>query len=189
MARTMLKAFTLTTLLLACTPNYLPIRVSTAQLIQQSDATYAHPAADIAAKVLELFQARGFPVIDKRTVTPTVTYYVFQGARKEVTSTKGYIGRYGGEIHSENYTIGSWFVARVEDVGGTSTKVFIYGKPTVNNTAVCSDADVRLKESDYQCSDTRIQEGAPEWSMVTGKEEANTVKGVFVELDQAMKAP
>jgi hypothetical protein len=171
----------------ACVPEpvFIPVRVSSVQQVPQSDFTYPKPPEDVTAIVQQSFKARGFPVVDQRQITPSVRYYVFQGARQQVTSTKGYVGRYGGTITSENYVIGSWFVVRIEG-SGTSTNVFIMGKPTVNNTAVCSKADARLKESDYFCSDTKIQEGAPEWSLVTGKEEADTVKGVIIELEQAM---
>ena len=173
----------------ACaTPNFIPVRVSSVQMVPQSDFTYPKAPADVLAIVQQSFQTRGFPVVDQRQITPSVRYYVFQGPRQHVTSTKGYVGRYGGTITSENYVIGSWFLVRISG-SDSSTNLFIMGKPTVNNTAVCSDADARLKESDYFCSDTKIQEGAPEWPLVTGKEEADTAKGVIIELEQAMGKP
>jgi len=171
----------------ACvTPNYVPVRVSSVQMVPQSDFTYPKSPAEVTAIVQQSFQARGFPVVDQRQVTPTVRYYVFQGPRQHVTSTKGYVVHYGGSITSENYVIGSWFLVRISG-SDSSTNLFIMGKPTVNNTGVCSDADERLKkESDYYCTDTKLLEGAPEWPLVTGKEEADTVKGVIIELEQAM---
>ena len=110
--------------------------------------------------------------------------YAFKGARE--TKTLGAIttempGRTQGEIAS--YGLGSIFYARVHPEG-SSTEVLLLGKPTLNGQELCSDADGLLKSFQYWCVDTTVSNGEPLLPSLRGKEEAETVRGVLLELSQ-----
>jgi hypothetical protein len=170
-------------LALAGCVEYLPARASS--LGKDSPATASvkieHSRADVSPVLDVLFKERGFQLVNKIDASPAVSYYIFKGPRQSITDVRGN----SDIVVAETYNIGSWFAARLaENRTGTITEVFLLGKPTVNGTEVCSDADALLKEVQYWCIDTKFKEGAPEVKLITGREEAETVKGILVELTE-----
>ena len=164
--------------------HYQALRVSTLDgaELKKAQLTLPMPRDQAGTLVEGLFAARGFPVVTRLTVSPTVIYYIFKGARQQVSSIYGN----ADFVTMQSYNIGSWFVARLTS-DGAATTVLLFGKPTINGTEVCSDADAILAEAQYWCRDTKILERSPFRPYVTGRDEREVVTGVLIALDEKLR--
>jgi len=124
---------------------------------------------------------RGFPVVQE-VAGDSGKYYIFKGARTNVTTVRGT----STVIAANTVQVGSWYVARIRSAGG-GTQVFLFGKPTLNGTEVCSDADAELKDAQYWCRDATVRDDWPGSSIVSGREESEVVRGVLIGLKQQFK--
>ena len=159
----------------------VPLRGSSYEHLRDTESRIVLPARE--GPVVEALSAQlaehGFVRSDKREVHQDVTYYVYKGKRRTVNSVRGG----GGFIVFEGHELGSWFLARV--VGGRpTTEILLIGKPTVDGTEVCSDADQILAEARYWCRDTRVRTDNPARNTMRGQEEAETVRGVLSTLKE-----
>jgi hypothetical protein len=134
------------------------------------------PIKIIARKIKSSFSSRGMPLTDKKKIKGGVIYK-FKGNRAQVTTVTGSTGDFGG-ISSSSAAIGSVYLSKIVRKGKKLTSVSILGKPTVNNKEVCSDYDF----SEFKCDGATAGLLWPGRAQSTGKEEAEVVKGVLLEL-------
>ncbi|WP_426753451.1 hypothetical protein [Myxococcus sp. Y35] len=131
---------------------------------------------DAARRLTELFSKRGIQVTDRQVRRDGSTLYTFKGTRSTLTTVgPGPFGTTG-----TTNTVGSAFYALLIQQGET-TKVALMGNPTVDNRNVCSDDAPAWVPS---CSEDVYAN--PNWDgldQITGKEEAETIRGLLVELD------
>jgi len=160
------------------------VRVSTLQVIPRTDSSLqlAAPLPDVVAVLMRSMAERGFPVVQE-VAGDSGKYYIFKGARTNVTTVRGT----STVIAGSTVQVGSWYAARVSSAGG-GTLVFLFGKPTLNGTEVCSDADAELKDAQYWCQDSTVRDDWPGSSVITGREESEVVRGVLIALKQQFKA-
>ncbi len=85
---------------------------------------------------------------------------------------------------TRTYQFGSVFYAVIHAASAAATDVLIVGKPTLDGQELCSDDDWRLKRFGYWCVDSKLGHGAALLRLLQGKEEADTVRGVLLELAQ-----
>jgi hypothetical protein len=136
------------------------------------------PADGVVPRVIAAFARRGFAVVDRR-VDRAVTVLKFKGARATVTVVT--TGAYG-MVSGSSSSLGSVFYARLLP-SPAGTEIDLIGKPTVDGKEVCSDADAGLD----RCSEVVTGLLWPGRRQATGKEEAEQIRGVLVELD--LEAP
>jgi len=176
-----MRALLALSLLLTGCVSLVPLRGSSYEHLRDIESRIVLPATE--GPVVEALSAqlaeRGFLRSDKREVHKDVTYYIYKGKRRTVQSIRG-----GGNlIVFEGHELGSWFLARV--IGGRpTTEILLMGKPTVDGTEICSDADQILVEAQYWCRDTRARTDNPARNTMRGQEEAETVRGVLSTLKE-----
>jgi hypothetical protein len=173
--KTMRNAVILSTLVLLAVSGCAAgpaLRVSTAQLLPP-DSTRVDLPADrqkTVALLKRLMAERGLSV---KAVAATrdghAQYVVFSGPRRLIGTTYS------------RATVGSWIAARVEPMP-SGTRVQLLGKPNLGGQEVCSDADVQLADAEYWCRDTRVNPASPYYAQMTGREEAELIRGLMVEL-------
>ncbi|HEX7603180.1 MAG TPA: hypothetical protein VF316_16295 [Polyangiaceae bacterium] len=172
-----------------CAPacvTMLAVRTSSVQILapDQSDLVLL-PASQLVAALHAEFAARGSPLADQRQAPNGDTVYVYKGRRTAITS----VSATRTIITSQTYQIGSWFAVRVATTPG-GVRLSAIGKPTVNGVEVCSDADSTLSDVQYRCQDTHVREDATsDRQLITGREEAEVVRGIFVVLGERFRAP
>ncbi len=143
---------------------------------KQSQVVLNGTPDDAARRFTELFSKRGFQVTERLKRKDGSTVYVFKGQRAALTTVTG--GRH--YVSGSTNTVGSAFYVRLTPQEGT-TQAAVFGKPTIDGRAVCSD-------------------GAPAWAplcvedvytgmmwtgrdQVTGREEAEAIRGLLLELE------
>jgi hypothetical protein len=164
----------------------VPLRGSSYQHMRDSEARVVLPVREQEAveALSALLGERGFHRIDTRSLPRNVTYYIYKGPRRTVNDVRGG----GGLIVFEGHELGSWFLARV--IGGApTTEILLIGKPTVDGTEICSDADQTWLEAQYWCRDTRVRADYRGADTMHGTEEAETVRGVLTTLKQRYPLP
>lgn len=122
-----------------------------------------------------MFSKRGFQLTDRQQGQGS-TLYVFEGSRVPVMSVSG-----GGEtsVSSSTNVVGSVFYVRMAPQDG-NTAVDFFGKPTLNGKPVCSDQDVSWLP---QCKTTLVGVGWEGLPLVTGEDEAKTLRSILLELE------
>jgi hypothetical protein len=168
-------AATLLTLLCA---GCAEIRASSrAQLASEQSRLQFSAADDGAIKpLIEAFARRGFPIVDRQQAKDG-TYLTFKGARTSVTVVTG--TQYGTTGQSTD--VGSVFYARVTP-GEGGAQVELFGKPTVSGLPVCSDHDSSWKQ---RCEPVVTGALWPGRSRTTGREEAEIIRGIILELSMS----
>jgi hypothetical protein len=171
--------------LTACQVNMIAARVSTVQTLTpaRSAVVIQGARAEVVQRLQAELSGHGAALIDRANAPNGATLYVFRGQRMSATIVRG--NSYG--VYGSSYQIGSSYFARLRDVPG-GVEVFLMGKPTVNGTDLCSDADTLLAEFDYHCSDSRLREDSSLWAQVSGREETEAVRGVIVRLSEGTPA-
>ncbi|NMO19172.1 hypothetical protein HPC49_25330 [Pyxidicoccus fallax] len=142
---------------------------------QQSQALLRGTPDDAARRFSELFSKRGFEVTERLKRKGDATLYVFKGRRMAVTTVKNTGFGMAGSVK----TVGSAFYVLLTPDADT-TRVDLFGKPTIDGRAVCSDeppAWVPLCQGDVS---TEAMWGGGE--QVTGREEAETISGLLLEM-------
>lgn len=171
--------------LTACQVNMIPARISTVQTLTpaRSAVVIQGARAEVVQRLQAELSGHGAALIDRANAPNGATLYVFRGQRMSATIVRG--NSYG--VYGSSYQIGSSYFARLRDVPG-GVEVFLMGKPTVNGTDLCSDADTLLAEFDYRCTDSRLREDSSLWAQVSGREETEAVRGIIVRLSEGTPA-
>jgi hypothetical protein len=165
----------------------LAVRTSSVQILahDQSELVLPVPASQLVPALHAEFAARGSPLADQHQAPNGDTVYVYKGRRTAITT----VSATRTIITSQTYQIGSWFAVRVATTPG-GVRLSAIGKPTVNGVEVCSDADSTLSDIQYWCQDTRVRADATsDRQLLTGREEAEVVRGIFVVLGERFRAP
>jgi hypothetical protein len=161
------------------------VRVSTVQLIsaEKSSTHYSKPPSVVFEAVKVELASRGFMLANQIDAKSSgAKFYLFKGARKDVTHIRGN----SRIIVAETHEIGSMFVARLLAVGG-GTELLLLGKPTISGVDLCSDADTMLADGGYWCKDTTIRSDYPGLPLMTGREEVDVVQGTLAALAEKLK--
>jgi hypothetical protein len=140
-------------------------------------------AADVTPVVQQVFMERGFQVLNKVTPAPNATVFFFRGSRAVVTAQNNT----SDDVLSAGGQIGSWFAVRVtEEVGANKSVVAFYGKPTVYGKEVCADQDDQLRDTNYTCTDVRVNAEWPAGQLVEGREETEIITAVIATLTERL---
>ncbi len=166
-----------------------PVRASSVPLLgaQASSLRVARPVGAVLAQLESLFDKRGDHLIAAYPARDGSgdKLYAFKGRREAVvlgtvdTVNEGYA--YG---ETRTYQFGSVFYAVLHAADAQATDVLIVGKPSLNGQELCSDDDWRLKRFEYWCVDSKLGQAGSLRASLQGKDEADTVRGVLLELAQ-----
>lgn len=177
----MFRAICLLTLLAAGTlpTGCAPIRASSRSTLSAQSSTLVIDATrkDVLARIKELLGRRGLNLVGKHSANDGSTIYRFKGNRDTVTVVSGT----DGYVSSSSDAVGSVIYVRIQQTAEGRVTVDFLGKPVVSGKEVCSEADW-LPE---QCSEVVVGIMWPGRSITTGKEEAEIVQGVMLELDES----
>lgn len=91
------------------------------------------------------------------------------------------------EAASYGIQLGSWYAARIADIGNGTTEITLMGKPMVGTIEICSDHDNLLQDIQYTCIDTKVP---PDWAgknLVSGRDETEVVSWVLSGLYERLK--
>ncbi len=164
-----------------------PVRASSVPYLgaEGSSQRVARPANDVANAIEGLFDKRGYHLIARYSAKDgsNDSLYAFKGTRGAKTV--------GDEDEVTNFQLGSVFYVRVHAADTSATDVLLIGKPTIDGQEVCSDADAMLKAFEYWCVDTTVNKlgnGTEVLPQLTGKEEADTIRGVLLDLGRTSAA-
>lgn len=138
----------------------------------QSRVTASAAAPELLQWLVPAFARRGYAVVDQRN-SPNGAVLKFKGPRNSITTVQA--GQY--EVSAATDTLGSVFYVFVTD-DGSARQIRAVGKPVVNNREVCSDSDAGMDP----CEPVYAGAEWPGWPHATGKEEAEVIRGIFVEL-------
>lgn len=144
---------------------------------KQSRLVLMGTADDAARRFSELFSKRGIHLTDRQTLKSGDTVYVFKGQRSELTS----IGAGHGYVSGATNTVGSAYFVRLTPQPEGTTEVELFGKPTVDGHLVCDGQEPAWVP---RCAD-EVYAGM-QWNgldLTTGREEAETLRGMLAELD------
>jgi len=161
--------------------------VSTAEIlpVKESELTLNKTYVESSAILRGLMTTRGLAM---RNVAPTkdnrAQYFIFVGQRRETPQKQSIDQKTGKPI----VTVGSWIAARLE-AKGKSTHIRFLGKPNVGGQELCSDADSQLEDAEYWCQNTYIKETSPHFSQMSGREEAQLIRGIVAELKTKASGP
>jgi hypothetical protein len=155
-----------------------PLRASSRERLstEQSQVVLAEGQEEAARRVGEAFARRGFPLLDRR-LDDRSTVYVFQGERQKVRAGSG--GAYGVAV--ETYGVGSRFYARLTPRPEGSTRVELFGKPTLEQREVCSGDEPEWLDPCTGGPTTGFIPGQV-LDRMTGREETELLRGVLSEL-------
>lgn len=138
----------------------------------QSQITVSTAAPQLIQWLVPAFARRGYMVVDQRN-SPNGAVLKFKGQRNSITIVQA--DQYAASAATE--TLGSVFYVFLTD-DGSARQIRAVGKPVVNNREVCSDGDAGMEP----CEPVYAGAGWPGWPHATGKEEAEVISGIFVEL-------
>ncbi len=146
--------------------------VSSRSQMTREESMVAVPSLPVDAErqLIEQFDKRGFHLVDRRG-----DVLIFKGVRGPVMS----VGGWRGHTSSSYETIGSIFYARVRAEPNGGALIALLGKPTVDDHPTCSPYDV---EFGAPCIDPDVQVLGDSLRLVSGREEADTIHGIIVEL-------
>lgn len=132
---------------------------------------------DAARRFTELFARRGVQLTDRQLRKGGATLYVFKGKRSELTSMEG-----GGNfVVGTTNTVGSAYYVLLTPQADGTTRAELFGKPTVDGQVVCGEQEPAWVP---RCTEDVYAGGR--WTgldLTTGREEAETLRGMRVELD------
>ncbi len=170
-----------------CAAPAVAVRASSVPILTKdgSSADIHRSATAVLSQLTQSMDGRGFHLSGEYPAKDGSTdkVYAFKGRREAVTigaissSIDGYTR---GQIATYQY--GSIFYVRIQAPNPTEARVFILGKPMLNGQELCSDDDSELKAFQYWCQDSKLANGEKLLPTLRGKEEADTVRGVLVEL-------
>lgn len=161
------------------------VRVSSAKLItvERSTVRYARPPAEVFDALKAELSSRGFPLANQiDSKKPGEKFYVFKGARKDVTFIRGN----SKIIVADTNEVGSVFIAKIS-AAPDGANLFLMGKPTIGGVDLCSDEDGLLADGGYWCNDSSFRADFPGLSLMTGREEMETVQGTLAALAAKLK--
>lgn len=167
---------------IGCLPSVRvsPVRASSRDILadEQATLTIGEPRDALVARLTEVMSRRGYQIIEKR-VTEDRIVLKYRGERTVVQTVSG--GGAGGTtlIRGSSSNIGSMFYAFVADKDASTTVLRMVGKPTGNGREVCSDRDQDL---DPCREDLKAGVDFIGRQQMTGREEAEAIRGVFAEL-------
>jgi hypothetical protein len=144
---------------------------------KQSKVVLVGTADDAARRLAELFSKRGFPLTDRQVRKGGVTLYVFKGQRSSLTT----VTSFGRSVSGSTNTVGSAFFVQLRPQADGTTQVDLFGKPTLDGDVVCGDEDPAWVP---RCEEDVYARGM--WTgleQMTGREEAEAIRGVLVEMD------
>jgi hypothetical protein len=137
--------------------------------------------SEVARAVQRAFSSRGYPLIDDRKASPTEDIWFSLEARRTPSSSRGRVT--AGLATPRAARIESALGSRLRVTAvGSSTDLFILGKPTIATVAICSDGDVELSNVQYSCRDTKVSNLGQLAPYFTGHAEATVARGVLVEI-------
>jgi hypothetical protein len=146
-----------------------------------AQATLALTPEESGVLLTQLFRARGFERNREVPGADGTRVVLFTGPRARVTT----VVATADVVSSQSLGIGSWFAARLSPAAGATT-LYLLGKPTLNGLEVCSDQDVQFQSLGYACRDSSLRNDFAGWHLVSGREEADVIRGVTLDLrDQA----
>ncbi|MGZ6142456.1 MAG: hypothetical protein ACXWLM_03905 [Myxococcales bacterium] len=157
-----------------------PIRASSRDVLTDQQATLSLelPREQAVARLGEAMRSRRFEIIDKRAAADGLVLK-YKGQRTSVTVVAGYAQKGSGQVQGSSNDIGSVFYAFVSSPAPGRTVIRMVGKPTGNGREVCSDHDQDL---DACPEDVKAGVNFVGRQQMTGREEAETIRGVFAEL-------
>jgi hypothetical protein len=176
----------------ACAPVHVAIRASSAGQLTQPDSSVhiARPADAVLEQVKASLDLRGYHLSGQYPAKDGSRdqLYLFKGRREAVVV--GAVTTVGRSVVGEtaSFQFGSVYYVRLHG-SGAETDVLVLGKPTLQGQELCSDADVWLKAFEYWCKDSSLSNGGKLMPYLSGKEEADVVRGVLLELKQKLGAP
>ncbi|HYV49801.1 MAG TPA: hypothetical protein VFA20_33325 [Myxococcaceae bacterium] len=167
-----------------CLTGCTTLRISSRDHLTESGSSLMTSLSpDEASRgLVEQFGKRGYPLLDRRQVSGAETVLKFKGSRATIT----HVSRGSGGTA----VVGSVFYARIATGSGQS-RIALLGKPTLNGDEVCSDWDADRSLTVDPC-ESRIFSVDPSRNEMTGREEAEVIQGVTVELEvngTAMRPP
>jgi hypothetical protein len=139
------------------------------------------PPDAVAARLVELFGRRGVHLVDRATTTEAVLFR-FRGGRGALTSVSGATSSGSGWVSGSTEALGSVFYVTLQPAGG-GTRAWFFGRPTVQGREACEPPGVG-----FPC-DGVVRATLSAGSLLTGREEAETLRGVMLELTGLSAAP
>lgn len=158
-------SFAFVALLAACAP--VALQSSSKDHLGDHRATvFASGDTDkLLPAIVEAFGKRGFALADRRVVAGA-GLLKFKGVRE----------------YWRGSPVGSVFYVRFAKEEGRAMQVFMLGKPTIDGAETCSTAD---KELEVDCDEVVRSWDWRGHHKVSGREEAETIRGLIAELSLA----
>ena len=147
----------------ACSWLAAPITATSKNVLTPAESTVivAQPVTETARVVVEKMTERGFPLVARRVAADGV-HLKFVGNRD----------------FSGTHTLGSAFYATIH-ADHEGARVTIVGKPTIDHLESCPQVD----DSEPACTTRTIEAVGPAGPFALGgREEAQTIRGVFAEI-------
>jgi hypothetical protein len=172
-------------LLLLAAGCTFPLRATTRDRLEPSEtAMILQTTAEGAApRVADAFAARGFPLVDRRVAADGTLLLKLKGRRSVASFVSGGGTQHGSWVRGKSGEIGSVFYASLAPVP-EGVRLELYGKPTYQGDESCRPEDpppFRCRELGSP-EEVHVPTSGPFGSLVTGREEAETVRGILVEL-------
>ncbi|NTX14696.1 hypothetical protein HUA76_28290 [Myxococcus sp. CA056] len=143
---------------------------------KKSEALLQGGPDDAARRITELMSKRGFPVTEKQVRKDGSLVYVFKGLRTALTTVSG-----GDIVYGSTNTVGSMFFVLLTPREDGVTRMDLFGNPTLDGRAVCSDAPPTwVPRCDKNVITGSLWHGRDQ---MTGKDEAEAIRGMLLELE------
>jgi hypothetical protein len=168
---------------MGCGPSVIvsPVRASSRDILsdEQATLTISEPPDALAARLTEVMLRRGYHIVEKQ-VTEDHIVLKYKGERTVVQTIAGSGVRGSMQVRGTSNNIGSVFYAFAAGKDASTTVLRMVGKPTGNGREVCSDRDQDL---DPCGEDLKAGVNFVGRQQMTGREEAEAIRGVFAELN------
>jgi hypothetical protein len=159
-----------------------PLRASSHPYLAAGDGMklLALGSDEAQARVVALFAQRGYALVGRRTLRDGTVQLQIKGRRSSVRS----VAVYGQLVVASDSVVGSVFYVRLR-TAGASTVVRMHGKPTLDGYEICADTDTL--EDVEGCREFEVNSLWHGHAQMTGREEAEVVRGVTLELTPTKK--
>jgi hypothetical protein len=144
-----------------CRGGRTALRTSSRQSISEADSriVLVAPEQDVVRRLREMFGMRGLQLVDRQPYE-TGNIYVFKGRR-------------------QSSRIGSIYYVLVKSQGD-NTRLELFGKPTLDDKAGCSNQDPPWVTD---CERVVVKRKASSKKQMTGREEAEAIRSLLLELE------
>jgi hypothetical protein len=131
---------------------------------------------DESVSVLEdAFLKRGYQIVDKRPTPSGEIVLRFSGGQLPLTSVRSY-GRHF--VYGSTEMIGSVFIVELTPVDASTTKVYLFGRPTYNGIEACTQESIA---GGAPCDDVILGR----YESLFAKNELDTVRSVILSFAPA----